>query len=253
MLSTAPRYYVMILPFLLLGVSPDRSASSAKELGGGWCDLVLLAGLLFFVVMNIAKIVPFVIEQQRVPFYEAGMRYYDTYRGGKFAPVIHLADLVREKVPTGAKVITPSAQIVRYLSDRDVLMERELFPPRKSPRHYPEHLASMQIAYAAFPAKIYLDKEPTHRQADQARRDRAGQAHRIGGWNPPGAGDVQVRPGDWQKLRATDHQTDDEENEADDPSHQDREASRRCKEACGSESRQASQRKEARSDPTGDK
>jgi len=96
-LSTAPRYYVMILPFLLLGYILSLRKLGEK-VGGGWCDLILLAGLLFFVVMNIAKLVPFVIEQQRVPFYEAGMRYYDWYRGGKFAPVIHLADLVREKV-----------------------------------------------------------------------------------------------------------------------------------------------------------
>lgn len=200
-LSTAPRYYVMILPFLLLGYLLTLRKLGEK-LGGGWCDLVLLAGLLFFVIMNIAKLVPFVIEQQRVPFYEAGMRYYDTYRGGKFAPIIHLAEKVRELVPPGARVVTPSAQVVRYLSDREVLMERELLPAKKTPRHYPEHLASMQIAYAAFPAKIYLDKEPTI--ANLIRHGVIVPGRRLGSVDGIrlAEANVQVRPGDWQKLSA---------------------------------------------------
>jgi hypothetical protein len=159
MLSTAPRYYVMIMPFLLLGAFL-LLRKIGEWFGGGWCDAVLGIGLLLLLILNIAKIVPFIYEQQRVPFYESGMRYYDHYRGGKFVPVMHLADLIRQKVPLGAKTITPSAQIVRYLSDREVIMERELLPNRKGQRHYPEHLAAAQIAFAAFPARIYQDKEP---------------------------------------------------------------------------------------------
>jgi hypothetical protein len=159
MLSTAPRYYVMILPFLLLGAFLLLS-KIGEWVGGGWHDPVWGIAILPLLVVNIAKIVPFVFEQQRVPFYESGMRFYDTYRSGKFVPVIHLADLVREKVPTGARVVTPSAQIVRYLSDREVMMERELISAKRGVKHYPERLASLNIAYAAFPAKIYIDKEP---------------------------------------------------------------------------------------------
>ena len=159
-LTTEPRYYVMILPFLMLGwVLLLRIIG--ERFGGKWCDLIPLAGCIFTVRMNIGKIVPFVIEQERVPFYESGMRFYEHYRGGKFMPVIDLAEMIHEKVPPGAKVITPSAQIVRYLSDREVLMERELFASKRGARRYPEHLAALHIAYAAFPGKIYQDKEPT--------------------------------------------------------------------------------------------
>ncbi len=159
MLSTAPRYYVMIMPFLLLGAFL-LLRKFGEWFGGGWCDAVFGIGLLLLLILNIAKIVPLVYEQQRVPFYESGLRFYDHYRGGKFMPIMHLADLIREKVPPGANTITPSAQIVRYLSDRNVIMERELLPNRKGQRHYPERLSAARIAYAAFPAKIYQDKEP---------------------------------------------------------------------------------------------
>ena len=158
-LSTAPRYYVMIMPFVLLGAFLVLH-KVCGWIGGGWADAVFGIGLLLLLILNIAKIVPFVYEQQRVPFYEPGLRYYDHYRGGKFVPVMHLADLIREEVPPGARVVTPSAQIVRYLSDREVMMERELLPARKGQRHYPERLAAANLTYAAFPAKIYQDKEP---------------------------------------------------------------------------------------------
>jgi hypothetical protein len=144
-----------------------------------------------------------VYEQHQVPFYESGMRFYDTYRHGKFAPMIHLSDLVREKVPTGARVITPSAQIVRYLSDRDVMMERELISTKRSIKHYPDRLASMNIAYAAFPAKFYIDKEPIIAQLIKhgviAQGKRIGEvdgirlAHAI----------ILIPPGDWTKNVAT--------------------------------------------------
>jgi hypothetical protein len=49
---------------------------------------------------------------------------------------------------------------VRYLSDREVMMERELLPTRKGIRHYPERLKAANLTYAAFPAKFYQDKEP---------------------------------------------------------------------------------------------
>lgn len=201
MLSTAPRYYVMILPFLLLGAFLLLS-KIGEWVGGGWHDPVWGIAILPLLVLNIAKIVPFVFEQQRVPFYESGMRFYDTYRSGKFAPVIHLADLVREKVPTGARVITPSAQIVRYLSDREVMMERELVSAKRGIKHYPERLASLNIVYAAFPAKIYIDKEPTiaqlikHGVIVQGKRigevDGIRLAHAI----------ILIPPGDWTKAVA---------------------------------------------------
>jgi hypothetical protein len=199
MLSSAPRYYVMILPFLLLGTFLLLS-KIGQWIGGGWHDLVWGIAILPILVLNIAKIVPFVWEQQRVPFYESDMRFYEVYRSGKFLPVIHLADLVHEKVPPGVRIITPSAQIVRYLSDRDAMMQRELISTKRSVKHYPERLASLNIVYAAFPAKIYQDKEPVLAQLFRhgvilpGKRmgmvDGIRLAHAI----------ITIPPGDWTKT-----------------------------------------------------
>jgi hypothetical protein len=159
MLSTEPRYYVMVMPFLLL--SWLRLMQWLKSLWwGGWGDLVILAGLGMVGGLNIAKIAPFVLEQHSVPLYAGNAAFYDHYRQGKFAPVIHLADIVARDVPAGQKVVAPSAQVVAYLSDRDVLMERELLPPHKGVKRYPDYIQSLGITYATFPGKFYRDKEP---------------------------------------------------------------------------------------------
>jgi hypothetical protein len=198
MLSTAPRYYVMVLPFLVLGwlVMIRRVG---EWFGGGLCDMIFLVGLGFVIGMNIGKIVPFVIEQERVPFYESGMRFYDHYRGGKFLPIIRLAQVVHDNVKPGVKVITPSAQIVRYLSSREVMMEREIISNKKNIRMYPALLAREGIQFAAFPARFY-DKEPM--LAQLMRHGVIVPGHRV-----DTIGDMRfsyasifIPPGDWQKF-----------------------------------------------------
>ena len=47
-----------------------------------------------------------------------------------------------------------------YLSDRPVLMERDVLPPRRSVLRYPEYLAAHNIRFAVFPASAYRDKNP---------------------------------------------------------------------------------------------
>ena len=75
-------------------------------------------------------------------------------------PIMHLADLIREKVPPGANTITPSAQIVRYLSDRERDHGARTAAESKRPATLSRTPGRARIAYAAFPAKIYQDKEP---------------------------------------------------------------------------------------------
>jgi hypothetical protein len=200
-LSTAPRYYVMVLPFLLLGFLL-MLRKLGEWLGGGWCDFALLLGFGAVIGLNIAKIVPFVLEQQWIPIYKPDFRFYDGYKHGKMLSVVHLADLVRMKVPPGVNVITPSAQIVRYLSEREVLMERELLPQKKSIKHYPEHLATLNIQYAAFPWRVYQDKEPM--LANLVKHGVIVMGKRVGTADgiKLARASIQVRPGDWMKMSA---------------------------------------------------
>jgi hypothetical protein len=47
-----------------------------------------------------------------------------------------------------------------YLSGRDVVMWRDIAPPpSKSPPHWPQHLAALNIRWAVFPARLYKEGE----------------------------------------------------------------------------------------------
>src|SRR5207248_11724108 len=120
-LSTAPRYYTMILPLLIL-TSLLLTTRLTERVPGGYADLILLAVLGTIVGMNIAKIVPLVREQHSVSLADNSSNFYKEYRHGKFLPVMTLADVVKEKVKPDEQIITPSATIVQYLSGRRVYM-----------------------------------------------------------------------------------------------------------------------------------
>src|SRR5439155_19957334 len=134
--STAPRYYVMIMPFLLLG-SLVMLTRLTDRIPGGWGDLILLAWMGMVTGTNIGRIVPFVAGQHCVGLSASSQSFYAKYREGIWLPVIHLAEVIRQRVPPGQTVISPSPPVVAYLSDRQVLMTRELLPLRKSARRYP--------------------------------------------------------------------------------------------------------------------
>jgi hypothetical protein len=158
-LSTAPRYYIMILPFLIL-VALLLTDRLAQRLPGGYRDLAVGLAIGTIFGMNLAKVIPFVREQHRVGLANNSLRYYDKYRGGDFSPVLKLCDLIEQHTPPDAKIIAPSASIVQYLTGRRVYMERELLPPKLNQLQYPEHLRSLPLDYLVFPGREYRDKEP---------------------------------------------------------------------------------------------
>lgn len=158
-LSTAPRYFVMILPMLLLG-SLLLLTRLTDRIPGGWGDLVLLLALGAVTGTNIGRSIPFIVSQHSVPISDSSLSFYTKYRDGKFLPVIHMADIVRQRVRRDENVVAPAAPVLAYLSDRPVLMERDLLPPHRSPRRYPEYVAAHNIRFAVFPASAYRDKNP---------------------------------------------------------------------------------------------
>lgn len=152
MLSTTPRYYLMVMPFLLL-VWLKYCDWLRFGSTGAWGNLVLAWGLIFVSGMNLAKIAPFIVEQRTMPFRE-------NYKRGEYEPVIAMAAVVREHVPAGAKVIGPEGTVMSFVSGREVMMQRELLPPRKSPLLYPKLLAERGIEFGIFPAGVYRAGDP---------------------------------------------------------------------------------------------
>ena len=149
-LSTTPRYYVMVLPALLVGWT-ILLATIAARLPRVWGEVLLLVGFSFVTSLNISKLAPFVVEQRSVPFYEK-------YRSGKMVPTLEIATVIKQHVEPGKKVLGPSASILEYLSGRRVVTDRDILPA-KSPAIGPRWVAKANIDYAVFPAREYRDKD----------------------------------------------------------------------------------------------
>jgi hypothetical protein len=191
-LSTAPRYYLMVLPALLVAWVL-LLCSVAVRLPTVWGEVLLIAGLGMVTVLNIAKTVPFVIEQRAMPFYEK-------YRDGKFVPAMQMAQVIKEKVPPGKKVLGPSSTLMSYLSGRLVVTDRDILPAKKSPLHWPEAVAKAKIDYVVFPSREYRDKDEAIARLMERGIIRA--AHSIGRSPTMYLAEIRVRvpQDDWRKL-----------------------------------------------------
>ena len=158
-ISTAPRYYIMILPFLLLG-SLLLVNCIADRVPGGWGDLLLFLWIGSLAGTNLGRSIPLIVSQHAVPLSASNERFYERYRDGKYLPMIHLAEVIQRRIPPHQKIIAPSASIVAFLSDRQVMMERDLLPLRRSPPPDPAALDRSGVRFAVFPGSAYRDKNP---------------------------------------------------------------------------------------------
>jgi hypothetical protein len=151
--SDEPRYYLMILPILLLGWLM-MLVRLGRRLPGRWGDVLLGVGLGLVTLNNITASIHFVKEQR------AGSKFLTEYRDGKWPPVIRMAELIRKKVPPGETVLGPSGSVLSYLSGRHVITQREVLPRRGHVNEFPKIIAERNIQFGIFPATLYRDKEP---------------------------------------------------------------------------------------------
>jgi hypothetical protein len=143
-MSTVPRYYLMVLPLLLLAwllmlVEIARRLPPRGAMG------VIFCGLAVVVLPNLARCVRVVADQWvRNP---GGMTAW--------GDMVELAKVIKQSTPPDAKIIGPAAPILSYFSERQVYMAKELIPRNKKPVHYPEHIKSLGIEYAVFGPGLY--------------------------------------------------------------------------------------------------
>lgn len=194
-LSSASRYYLMVLPALLVAWVLLLS-SIAVRVPAVWAEVLLIAGLSMVTILNLSKIAPFVLEQRRTPFYEK-------YRDGKFVPAMQMAQVIKEKVAPGKKVLGPSSTLMSYLSGRLVVTDRDILPAKKSPMHWPEAVAKAKIDYVVFPSKEYRDKDEAIARLMERGVIRAAKV--IGRSPTMYLAQIHVRSegfpdGDWRKL-----------------------------------------------------
>ncbi len=148
LVEVVPRYYLMILPVLMAAYVLTFRAMAARA-GPKWGPAVFTAGVVLLVIPNVVRVVAFAYDQH----------WQDPGGHIKWQRSIASAELVKDHVPEGSKVLAPGATIVSYLSGREALMAREIFPEHKSPIHYPQYLADEGVKYAIWPPNKIRDQE----------------------------------------------------------------------------------------------
>jgi hypothetical protein len=189
--STESRYYIMILPMMLLGWLL-LLIEIARRLPARTGAVLLGLGLGLVTATNITGSIGFVREQRRGEFIEE-------FKRGKYVALLKMSDLIRARVGEDERVLGPLAPILTYVSGRQVLSQREVLP-RGSVLSYPQALFDARLNYAVFPSSIYRVKEPVI--ARLMERNLLYSIRKIGSADEWYLGRVRVRipPGDWREL-----------------------------------------------------
>jgi hypothetical protein len=154
-MSSVPRYYLMLLPLLLLGwlLLAVRLAGWVPAKFSGIVLVAMLAGVT---VPNLLRCGKVIAEQRGIQ---------GDKDKAKWEHLVRMGELIKRRVPADKRVLGgPNANVMAYVSDRDVLLRRALFPPELRAAQYPRQLQQMRIEYAVLPASLYLSGEHVFRE-----------------------------------------------------------------------------------------
>jgi 4-amino-4-deoxy-L-arabinose transferase-like glycosyltransferase len=160
-LGSVPRYFVMILPFLLTGWGLFVAAISRKAAVWGLAELVTMAGLGVVVVTNLLMSADFIREQWGYTRSAKYVGFERAYASGDWSNARPVAEMIRNAVSPDQKVIGPEATVLTYLSDRDVYALGKFLPKRDKASWVPR-IRKLDFKYAVFPdgrAELYNDKD----------------------------------------------------------------------------------------------
>jgi hypothetical protein len=151
-----PRYYVMVLPLMALAWIVLVS-EVAVRVPHRWLEVALLAGICLLVLPNFARCCKVIGEQR-------GWNRGGEDEGAKWQYVMEMSKVVHDLVPPEQKVIAPGASIMSYLSERQVVMQRDILDPKKPQKNWPQSRKDQQIGYAVFPSRLYKEGERSIRE-----------------------------------------------------------------------------------------
>jgi hypothetical protein len=160
-LGSVPRYFVMILPFLL--IAWGLFVLGVGRWAGRWglAELVTFAGLGLVVGPNLIMCADFVREQWGLTRELKHVGFERSYAAGDWSQARPVAEMIRRSVPAERKVIGPEATVLTYLSDRDVYALGKLLPKRDKASWVPR-IRKLDFKYAVFPdghSGLYNDKD----------------------------------------------------------------------------------------------
>ncbi len=200
LMTTVPRYYTMVMPLMVLAWML-LAVEIAWRVPVKWADYVLILAVALIFVPSVSRVCKVIGEQRHL---NRDARESD---GPKWKHVLDMAEIVRKNVPQGAKVIGPGATIMSYVSDRQVLMWRDLMPANIPPQEYPEHLSKLGITHAVFPPTVYRKGENPIR--DLMEHGVIVPVRRVSRTREMVLAQVQivVPPGDWTQAPMVDVMT----------------------------------------------
>jgi hypothetical protein len=199
-MTTVPRYYIMVLPLMLLGWF-TLAFQVARHVSGRWTDLVLALAIAMVFIPGLSRCIKVIGEQHHL---NRSAREDD---GEKWKYVQDMAEVVRQSLPENAKLVGPAATIMSYVSGREVFMQRELLPDNVPPEQYPAYLEKSGIQYAVFPPTLYRKGERVIR--DLMEHGVIVPVERVGKTKDMVLARVAIaKPaGDWRKSPAVDVMT----------------------------------------------
>ncbi len=150
-LSAEPRYYLMVMPTLMLGWLA-LFCEAARRLPRFWGEVILVIGLSLVSLNNLSRSIRFFNEQHHS--YTS-----KTYKNGEYAGVLQMCQLIRQHVPMDQQVLGPSGSIMSVLTGRHVVTQREIAPRGATP-DTPRALLGKGIRFVVGPGRIYRSKEP---------------------------------------------------------------------------------------------
>jgi hypothetical protein len=163
-----PRYFIMILPLLLIGWGLHVNWLAEKCKAYGAKEAVAFAGLGLVVLPNLISCANLIREQRGLSRPQDGLKYIgfaQSYHGGKWQGVEEVGKMIQDHVGKDQKVFGPEATVLTYLSDRDVY-GLGMFLPRKNrggawENEIRKHIRP-KFAYGVFPdthSRLYEDKD----------------------------------------------------------------------------------------------
>jgi hypothetical protein len=164
-IGDVPRYYLMILPLLLIGWLTFCRAIARRmtwfeilpALAMGWG-----IGLVF--VPNLARSLDMVREQRGFDRKFHHAPFLDVYADGKARPLVHVAELIHRYARPDQQVIGPEPLITTYLSDRAVFGLNSFLPKRAGT--WGDVLRKLKFDLAVFPAGKLAAVRATYEKDD---------------------------------------------------------------------------------------
>lgn len=150
-LSAEPRYYLMVIPVLLLGWLM-MTLRLCRKVPSFWGEVILVASLCIITLNNLSASVGFFIEQRRGDF-------MTHYKKGEYVPLLEICEHIRRHAKPGDDVLGPTGAIMSVFSGVHVWSQREALPNGEGP-HVPEQIARREFDLVVFPATVYRSKEP---------------------------------------------------------------------------------------------